>query len=136
MAIPIISLIPKIIKTAANVLGLSSINDVVDAITNNRMTPEQRVALELAMKEHEREMLELVMSETNLMIASEDNYVKRARPTGLYVAYAISLGLAIALVLGVKVDATAILTLCGPLYGAQGYYMHLRTKEKMNGNYE
>lgn len=134
MGIPLISLIPKIVKTAGKVLGIDSLGDIVDALDKNRMTPEQRIALDAAMKEHEKEMLGLVLSETNLMIQSDDKYVKRARPTGLYVAYAISIGLSVALIFGVKVDAAAILTICAPLYGAQGYYMHLRTKEKMNGN--
>lgn len=136
MGIPLISLIPKIVKTAGKVLGIDSLGDIVDALDKNRMTPEQRIAVEAALREHEKEMLEVVLSETNLMIQSEDKYVKRARPTGLYVAYAISIGLSAALIFGVKVDAASILTICAPLYGAQGYYMHLRTKEKMNGGSE
>lgn len=140
MGIPLISLIPKVFKAAAGILGIDSVKDVVDAINNNKLTPEQRVELEQAVQEHTKEMRQLditelkeVMSETSLMIQSTDKYVARARPTGLYTAYVISLGLAAALVFGVQIDATAILTLCAPMYGAQGYYMHLRTKEKMNG---
>lgn len=141
MAVPLLSLVPKIFRTVGGILGLNSITDIVDAVSNNRLTPEQRVALDVALKEHEKEMraldieeLKTVLSETNLMIASGDKYVARARPTGLYVAYVISIALTAALVYGTKIDAAAILTICAPLYGAQGYYMHLRTREKLNGN--
>lgn len=133
MGFPIINIASKIIKAAAGVLGVDSVKDVVDAIQGNKLTPEQRLAIESAADEHEKEMTELALSETNLMIQSEDKYVSRARPTGLYVAYVSSIAMVIALISGTHIDAAAILTLMGPLYGAQGYYMHLRTKEKMNG---
>lgn len=141
MSIPILGPVLKIIKAAAGILGVDSVKDVFDAISKDKLTPEQRVALETAVLEQQKEMRQLdieelkqVMSETSLMIQSEDNYVKRARPTGLYVAYACSIAMTIALLTGTTIDAVAILTLMGPLYGAQGYYMHLRTKEKMNDN--
>jgi len=137
---PLLGLLPKLIKTAAGILGVDSVKDVVDTLQNNKLTPEQRVALETALQQHEKEMraldieeLKQVMSETSLMIQSDDKFVKRARPTGLYVAYACSVAMTVALIAQVHIDPTAILTLMGPLYGAQGYYMHLRTKEKMNG---
>lgn len=140
MAIPILGPILKIVKAAAGILGVDSVKEVFDAITHDKLTPEQRVALETAVMANRKEMRQLdieelktVMSETSLMIQSDDKYVKRARPTGLYVAYACSIAMTIALIAAVKIDAAAILTLMGPLYGAQGYYMHLRTKEKMNG---
>lgn len=133
MGLPIINIASKIIKAAAGVLGIDSVKDVVDAIQGNKLTPEQRLAIENATNEHEKEMTDLALSETNLMLQSQDKYVSRARPTGLYVAYACSVGMVVALITGTHIDAAAILTLMGPLYGAQGYYMHLRTKEKMNG---
>src|SRR6266550_8946789 len=133
MGFPIITVASKIIKAAAGVLGIDSVKDVVDAIQGNKLTPEQRLAIEAATDEHEKEMTELALSETNLMIQSGDKYTSRARPTGLYVAYTCSMALVIALITGTHIDAAAILTLMGPLYGAQGYYMHLRTKEKLSG---
>ena len=140
MAIPLLGLLPKVIKTAASILGIDSVKDIVDTLQGNKVTPEQQLALQTAMQEHEKDMraldldeLKSVLSETNLMIQSDDKFVKRARPTGLYVAYACSLAMVAALISGAHMDAAAILTLMGPLYGAQGYYMHLRTKEKMNG---
>lgn len=133
MGFPIIGIAAKIIKAAAGVLGIDSVKDVVDAIQGGKLTPEQRLAIESAVDTHEKEMTELALSETNLMIQSEDKYTSRARPTGLYVAYACSMGMVIALITGTHIDAAAILTLMGPLYGAQGFYMHLRTKEKISG---
>lgn len=112
--------------------------DVAEAIAG--APPELRAAMQAELHEHEKAMkalsveeLKTVLSETQLMVQSDDKYIARARPTGLYIAYLCSVALAAALIFGVKLDAAAILTLMGPLYGAQGYYMHLRTKEKMNG---
>lgn len=140
MGFPLIGLLPKILKAAGSILGVDSVKDIVDSLQNNKFTPEQRLQLELAMNEQVKELRQLdieelktVMSETSLMIQSDDKFVKRARPTGLYVAYACSVAMTIALIAKIHIDPTAILTLMGPLYGAQGYYMHLRTKEKMNG---
>jgi hypothetical protein len=140
MGFPLINIAAKVIKAAAGILGVDSIKDVVDSIENNKLTPEQRVAIETATQEHEKEMrsldieeLKQVMSETSLMIQSDDKFVKRARPTGLYVAYACSIAMTVALISGTHVDATAILTLMAPLYGAQSLYIYKRTQEKMNG---
>ncbi len=60
----------------------------------------------------------------------EDRYVSRARPTGVYVAYLVCSGFALALILGVKIDPTAMLILIGPLIGGSAFYSHNRTKEK------
>jgi len=137
----LLGLLPNIIKTAARVLGLSKVEDVVSALESGNMPPEKRVELQLALQSHEQAMkalsieeLKTVMSETSLMIQSEDLYTKRARPSGLYAAYLISIALVVALIAGVKIDATAILTICGPLYGAQAYYIGQRTREKLNGH--
>lgn len=140
MGISLLKVLPGVLKAAAKVLGLD-IGKAVEAIVGEQLTPEQQSALNLAMLDHEIAMkqigldeLKTVLSETQLMLSSEDKYVSRARPTGLYIAYACSVAMTIALVTGTAVDAAAILTLMAPLYGAQGYYMHLRTREKMNGN--
>lgn len=141
MAIPLLGVLPKILQAAAKILGLDKVSDVVDALTKNSLTPEQQVALDAAAKEYSKDMRQLdieemkaVMSEAIAMIESPDKYVARARPTGLYVAYAATTALCIAAILNLPLDRTLILELILPLYGAQGYYMHLRTKEKMNGN--
>jgi len=140
MAFPLLKLLPTVLRTVGKVVGIDIFDKAADAITGVQLTPEQQAALEQAMLVHEREMRALsieemrtVMSESLAMISSSDKYVARARPTGLYIAYLCTLALVVALVAQVKIDPAAILTLMGPLFGAQGYYMHLRTKEKMNG---
>ena len=60
----------------------------------------------------------------------EDKYVSRARPTGVYVSYLVALGFSGALIAGVQIDPTAILTLIGPLIGGSAFYTHKRTQEK------
>lgn len=141
MGIPILSIAGKVIKAAAGILGVDSVKDVVDAISNNKMTPEQRLALEAAAQEHEAEMerlnieaMKVAMQESLAMVTSDDKFVKRARPFGLYSFYVASLALVIAEIAGAKVDPTAILTLLAPLAGVGGTYVYKRTQEKLNGN--
>jgi len=77
-------------------------------------------------------------------IRSEDRYVRRARPTGLYIAYTVtgllavvqSALLIIAAVKGapvVLIDTGVIVTMLLPLYGNAAYYQYNRTQEKLNG---
>jgi uncharacterized membrane protein len=137
----ILGLLPGVLRTIGHVVGINIFDQAADALKNLNVSPEQQVELDKAMKAHEEAMeslsiekLKTVLSETNAMLASSDKYVSRARPTGLYVAYLCSIAMTVTLIIGTHVDAAAILTLMAPLYGAQGYYMHLRTKEKLNGN--
>lgn len=141
MGFPLISLIPKIVKTAANILGVDSIKDVVDTFEQNRLTPEQRVALDAADKQFALDMrqadideLKTFMSESLAEIQSSDKYVSRARPTGLYIFYAVSAAIAIGMLFGIKIDPTAVLTILGPLAGVGGTYVYKRTQEKLGGN--
>ena len=141
MGLPIIGWLPKVIKAAASILGVDSVKDVVDAIENNKLTPEQRVKIAEMAASHEEELRRLdidemksAMSEYIAMISSSDKYVSRARPTGLYIFYTVSAALAVAMMFGVKLDPTAILTLLSPLAGVGGLYVYKRTSEKMNGN--
>lgn len=142
MAFPIISWIPKIIKTAANILGVDSVKDVVDALENNKLTPDQRVALDAASKQFELEMRQIdvqqmqqFVTEAVAEINSGDKYTARARPTGLYMAYFLSGLIVVAsVVFKVEIDRALIAEIILPMYSAAGYYMYLRSKEKMNGN--
>lgn len=147
MAIPLLGLIPKIVKTAAGILGVDSVKDVVDALQNNKLTPEQRVALETATLDYQKEMrafdleeLKTAVSESVAMISSPDKYVSRARPTMLYVGSGVAAF--IAFVMGVVIfkhtpvewgAVGALTSLLTALFGAGGYYIGQRTKEKMNG---
>lgn len=148
MGIQIIGWIPKIIKVAASVLGVDSVKDVVDALENNKLTPDQRVALDAATKQYALEMrgfdLEEVKSTMTQAIAelqSPDKYVSRARPTILYVASGISIFLAVVLGIVIIKHTTiewgavgAMSSLLGTLFGVSGYYVGKRTAEKLNGN--
>lgn len=148
MGIPLLGLIPKIIKTAAGILGVDSVKDVVDAISNNKLTPEQRQALELATLEYQKEMrafdieeLKASLSESIAMIQSPDKYTSRARPTMLYAATFVTvllcLSIGVAILNSIHVDlgiAGVVSSMLLPLWGAAGWYVHNRTKEKMNGN--
>lgn len=140
MAFPLLGLIPGILRTIASITGLSPVKEAADAIQNAQIPPEKLAELQEALQRHELAMkalsveeLKTAVSESVAMISSSDKFVSRARPTGLYAAYIVSAALGAALIFGVKVDATAILTLMGPMYGAASVYVYSRTKEKLNG---
>lgn len=142
MGIPLISLIPKVVKVAASILGVDSVKDVVDALQNNKLTPEQRLALDAAEKQFEVEMrqadteqMKQFVAEAVAEITSSDKFVSRARPAGLYLAYFFTGIVVVAAVFGTleKELIQSVLLLLAPFWGSGGYYMHLRTKEKMNG---
>ena len=132
------SLLPGILKTVGNALGIGIFKDAASTLEKVQLTPEQQVALQTALAVHEEAMahirldeLKTVMSESLAEIQSSDKFVARARPAGLYLAYLVSLGLAGAMIAGIKLDPTAILTLCGPMYGAAGVYVYQRSQEKI-----
>lgn len=140
MNFPLLGPIGKIIKIAGSILGVDSVKDVVDAISNNKLTPEQKLQLEQAVLEHESEMrqfqieeLKTVMSESLAMIQSQDKFTSRARPALLYLAGLITTALAVAKIFGVEVNSDVI-WLIGPMWGQAGWYTWNRTKEKMNGH--
>lgn len=139
--IPLLGILPKIIKAAGSILGVDSVKDVVDAIEGNKLTPEQKVALDTATKQFEVEMRQIdteqmkqFVAESVAEIQSSDKYVSRARPTGLYLAYALSAFVVIGMLTHLPIDRALVAEVIVPMYGAGGYYMYLRTKEKMNGN--
>lgn len=137
----IFDVLPKLLKTAGSILGVNSVGDIVDALEGNKMTPEQKVALDAAAKQFEienrqidTEQMKQFVSEAIAEIQSTDKFVSRARPTGLYLAYLLS-GLVIGgMLFHIPVDRALVAEIMVPMYGAGGYYMYLRTKEKMNGN--
>lgn len=141
MGIPLLGLVPKILKAASSILGIDSVKDVVDAISNNKLTPEQRMALEQAMREHEKEMRALDVEEMKTfvlesvaMIQSTDKFTSRARPTGLYLAYILTgFVVVVKALVDTTLDVGAALMLVAPFWGAGVQYQYLRSKEKMNG---
>jgi len=137
----LLSLLPGVLKIIGKITGINLISDAGDALDKAKLTPEQTVALQTALAEHEEKMAQIsldefktAMSEAVAEIQSPDKYVSRARPTGLYIFYGVSAMIAVAMVVGVKLDPTAILTIVAPLAGTGGYYIHSRTQEKLAGN--
>ncbi len=134
----LLNLLPNILKTVGKITGIGLVSDAGDALSKAQLTPEQQVALQTALAEHEEKMAQLsldqfktAMSETIAEVQSPDKYVSRARPTGLYIFYAVSAAIAAAMIAGIKIDPTAILTVVGPLAGTGGYYIYARTQENI-----
>ena len=102
-----------------------------------KLPPEQRVNFELQLKQLSlQEFQTEINAKVDLMkaeLAQEDKYVKRARPTGLYIFYVAALTVTVALVAGVSMDTGAILTILGPLGGYGGWYSFNRSQDKRNG---
>ena len=132
----------KLLKKAAEVLGGAVGIDIKGALDALDDSPDPQV--QAALQQFEVQMKELALEElqteidakVDLMkteIQSQDAFVRRARPTGLYISYIVSVGLATALILGQEVDAAAVLTLIGPLMGFSGWYTYNRTQEKKSG---
>ncbi len=141
MAIPILSLLPKLVKAAASILGVDSVKDVVDMIEGNKLSPEQKVALDAAAKQFEieqrqidTEQMKQFVLEAVAEINSPDKFVSRARPTGLYFAYILSALIVAGMLLHAPLDRALVVEVMLPMYGAGGYYMYLRTREKLNGS--
>lgn len=136
----ILDLLGPVLKIAGKALGLGGkVQEVVDAIEG--APPEVRAKLAADLQQHEQalkalsiEEMRVAMSESIAMVQSEDKFVARARPTGLYIFYVVSAAIAIGMLFGVKIDPTAVLTILGPLAGVGGTYVYNRTREKLNGN--
>lgn len=152
MPFPLLGLLPSILRSVAKVTGISVVGDAADAITKAQLTPEQQAELQDQLLRHEQAMkalgleeLKTAVSESVAMIGSGDKFVSRARPSMLYAATGITILLCFAvfyaIVSSVKLDLgvfAAITSLLVPLWGASGYYIGQRTKEKLgrNGNSE
>jgi hypothetical protein len=131
----------KLLKAAGKVIGGAvgiDIEGAIEALENDPSPDSQAVLAELDVRLKELALEELqteIDAKVELMVAeikSEDAFVRRARPTGLYISYLVMTGLAAALVAGVDIDATAILTLVGPLMGYSSWYSHNRSSDKKN----
>ena len=145
MPFPLLRLLPGILKTVASVTGLDIVKQAADAIGGAALSPEQEATLQAQLQRHEEAMkalsideMKTAMSESLAMISSSDKYVSRARPTGLYIFYAVAASIAVAKIFGSAIDPTAILTILAPLAGVGGAYVFKRTEEKLtrNGNSE
>lgn len=141
MALPLLALLPAALKTIAKITGLDIVGKAGDVLASTQLSPEKQAELQQAMLAHEAQMkalgieeMKAAMSESMVMLGSDDKYVKRARPTGLYIFYAITAAIAVGMLLGVEIDPTAVLTILAPLAGVGGTYVYRRTTEKLGGN--
>ena len=141
----LLGLLPNVLKAVGKILGIDVVKQAGDALAGATLSPEQQVAVQQALAEHEEKLKELgieelktVLSENLAMIASPDKFVSRARPFGLYTACLITTGMAVAEIAGVKIDTGAIVTLIAPMWGSAACYSYNRTQEKLanfkNGN--
>ena len=104
--LPILGVLPKAISTIARIVGPGRGNKLKDAadvlseftgdVKANRIPPEQMAELEQAMMKHEAEMKRLDVEErkdARELIReegrSEDPWVRRARPTFLWLIYLV-----------------------------------------------
>lgn len=147
MAFPLLTLIPGLLRTVAKFAGGDILGKAADTLENLAIPPEKQAEMALALQKHEEAMegfnlerMKQAVAESVAMIQSPSKYVSWARPTMLYAATAITTFLAVCLgVVMLKhtpIDwgmVGAITSLTGPLFGAAGYYIGQRTKEKMNG---
>lgn len=138
--IVLLGLLPKLIKIVGKVTGNDKITEAGDALAGTALTPEQNVQLQIALSEHAVELakvgadeLKALISEAIAATQSEDPWVRRARPMGLYCAYLVTMVLVGAMIFEVKLDTGAIATLIVPLFGNAAWYTHNRTKEKIAG---
>lgn len=131
-------LLPTILRTVGKLTGLGIATSTASALEQTPFSPEQQAALRVALVEHEQAMaaidlerLKVLLSESLAEIQSTDRYTSRARPTGLYLAYICTAALVAGALAGVHLDASLILSLIAPCWGAAGFYGALRTKEKL-----
>lgn len=137
--------IDGVLKVVGEVTGIDSIGEAIEAIKGNQLSPEQEAELRKRLIEQENALIEAASEEVESRAgiiraeaSSEDNYVRRARPTFLYLMY-IVLGINFAVipllrVFGVEADPV---TLPGNLYALFGVgytgYAYLRSKDKQGG---
>lgn len=136
----LLKLLPGILKTVGTITGISKVSEAGEALGAAALSPEKQTELEVALGAQTVELakvqadkLKALLAEQIAEIQSPDKYVSRARPTGLYIFYAVSAAIAVGMLAGVKIDPTAILTIVGPLAGVGGTYVYNRTREKLNG---
>src|SRR5512146_1689384 len=93
----LLGLLPNVLRAVGKVLGIDVVKQAGDALAGATLSPEQQVAVQQALAQHEEKLRELgikelktALSENLAMIASPDRFVSRARPTMLYVATGIT----------------------------------------------
>lgn len=150
MAFNPISLITGAVSAGAKLVKeITNLADTVSTTAEEKMglinSAEEAVhAFNIKLEELSNDAFRGLVSLELAALKSPDKYVRRARPTGLYIAYAVtgvlaltqSVMLIIAAVNGadpIWMDTGAVATLLLPLYGNAAYYQYNRTQEKLNG---
>ena len=131
--LPFVKLLPKLLGVVGKVTGLSKVEEAGTILAGSSLSPEKEAELSLALAELESSDFKALLEAENVATRSEDAYVRRARPTGLYAAYFVTVGLAAAMVFGVDLDTGAVATLVLPLFGNAAWYTTQRTNEKLGG---
>lgn len=139
MSVDIKATLAGVLRTIGSVVPFAKapadiLAKVLDGST--ALTPQEQAAVSAALAEHEKNMLTAFQTDADVAkveLASSDKYTSRARPTGLYVAYLVTLALVAATVLGKHFDTGAITELILPCWGYGGYYAYSRTQEKKAG---
>lgn len=135
----------KLLKGAAEIVGGAlgiDVKGALDTILDNP-TPEQRAqlqAFEIQLRELALEELQTeIDAKVGLMTAeiqSEDAYVRRARPTGLYVFYIAIILQTVATIIATftsfAVPVEAFISITTPLAGYSGWYAWNRSQDKKN----
>jgi hypothetical protein len=134
----LLKVLPGLLKTVGKLTGLSKVSEAGEALAGApALSPDKAAELEVALgaqmvelRRVEADELKAILAEHIEEVKSDDAYVRRARPTGLYVFYLVSVAVVVGLLLKIDIDPAAILTVIGPLAGVGGYYVGNRTKEK------
>lgn len=144
---PLLTLLPGAIKFVAGLIGSKDkpgsniLLDAVNVLTETKLSPEQQAAFDT----HAEKMLALDVEavkagvvESTAMIASQDKYTSRARPTAVYAAIGATLSVIftvdVMMAMGTVINWSLVAGITGliaPMWGAVGYYFSQRTKEKL-----
>lgn len=134
--VDLMKILPGALKLLAPKLGFASkaAEEVAQVLDRNKDNPEMQMAL--AGLEVEKLKIDASVTiageETDrAMIASDDVYTKRARPTSTYAAIVFTGALVVAEICRVPLDTGLVLSLIGPLWGHAGFYSYHRTREKL-----
>ena len=150
MAFNPISLITGAVSAGAKLVKeITGFADQISTTAEEKMTlvnnaQEAVHAFNIKLEELSNDAFKGLVSLELAALQSGDKYVRRARPTGLYIAYTVTGLLALVqsalLILAavqntdvIWIDSGAIATMLLPLYGNAAWYVYNRTKEKMNG---
>jgi len=85
-----------VLEAVGSITGIDSIGGAVDALRGDKLSPEQQMELRKALMDQERALIEAAAKEVEVRseiigteAASDDPYVRRARPTFLYIMYVV-----------------------------------------------